>query len=244
MALNFPASPQDGDIYLNYAWDATKGYWKKISGPYYTISDVEPVSPFNGDIWFDSANGVFFFYYVDGDSGQWIEIGGAAGLQGEPGEGLPTGGTTGQYLRKLSDTDYDYEWQTIALTALSALSDVDTTGASDGNALIYDAATSTWVPGEGGSSFAVSDTAPIAPESGDVWYNSSTGKTYIYYVDVDSSQWVEIASTAVGYLETSQLADVSDSTPNDGDILVYNASSGQWEKQQPDVSLGLVIALG
>lgn len=39
---------------------------------------------------------------------------------------------------------------TDAPTALNDLADVDTTGAADGNALVYDAGTSTWVPGEGG----------------------------------------------------------------------------------------------
>ncbi len=35
---------------------------------------------------------------------------GATGAQGDPGEGVPTGGTTGQILAKNSDTNYDTEW--------------------------------------------------------------------------------------------------------------------------------------
>lgn len=34
-----------------------------------------------------------------------------AGPQGEPGLGLPAGGTTGQILQKLSDNDYDTGWR-------------------------------------------------------------------------------------------------------------------------------------
>ena len=37
--------------------------------------------------------------------------------RGKPGEGVPTGGTTGQYLVKVSDTDYDTAWQTINIPA-------------------------------------------------------------------------------------------------------------------------------
>tara|TARA_R100000458_G_scaffold53672_1_gene56166 strand:- start:1418 stop:2416 length:999 start_codon:yes stop_codon:yes gene_type:complete len=34
-------------------------------------------------------------------------------------------------------------------------------------------------------------TAPTTPNSGDTWFDSTSGRTYIYYVDTDSSQWVE-----------------------------------------------------
>ena len=48
---------------------------------------------------------------------------GLTGQQGEPGEGVPIGGTIGQYLRKDSSTDYDTSWDT--LTA-SDITDFDT----------------------------------------------------------------------------------------------------------------------
>jgi hypothetical protein len=35
---------------------------------------------------------------------------GPQGAQGDPGEGVPTGGTTGQVLKKTSNADYDTEW--------------------------------------------------------------------------------------------------------------------------------------
>src|SRR5690606_18891915 len=35
---------------------------------------------------------------------------GTAGAKGDPGEGVPTGGTTGQVLKKASGTDYDTGW--------------------------------------------------------------------------------------------------------------------------------------
>jgi len=39
-----------------------------------------------------------------------------------------------------------------------------------------------------------SPTAPASPTNGDLWYNTNDGSTYIYYTDVDGSQWVEIKS--------------------------------------------------
>lgn len=37
---------------------------------------------------------------------------GDTGPQGDPGPGVPAGGTTGQVLAKASDDDYDTEWVT------------------------------------------------------------------------------------------------------------------------------------
>jgi len=55
-----------------------------------------------------------------------------------------------------------------------------------------------WDPkGGGGASIVISDTAPSSPTAGMLWYESDTGNTYIWYTDVDSSQWVQI-NTAGG----------------------------------------------
>lgn len=39
------------------------------------------------------------------------------GLPGPAGAGFPTGGTEGQVLKKLSDTDYDTEWSSVLVGA-------------------------------------------------------------------------------------------------------------------------------
>jgi hypothetical protein len=39
----------------------------------------------------------------------------------------------------------------------------------------------------------ISSAAPSSPTAGTKWLNTSTGYEYTYYVDVDSSQWIEIA---------------------------------------------------
>lgn len=47
-------------------------------------------------------------------NGEWVDIGevtpGPTGPQGQPGIGVPSGGTTGQVLQKSSGTDYATEW--------------------------------------------------------------------------------------------------------------------------------------
>jgi hypothetical protein len=97
------------------------------------------------------------------------------------------------------------------------------------------------------SKFYVSENAPADPENGEIWLNSSDGTTYIYYVDADSSQWVEIGGNTAQPPTIDALNNVTITSPSDGDILRYNSSSGEWENfvfPEPEVSLGLVIALG
>lgn len=43
------------------------------------------------------------------------------GPQGAPGEGVPTGGSAGQYLRKTSATDFDTAWANIAVSEVTGL---------------------------------------------------------------------------------------------------------------------------
>ena len=38
---------------------------------------------------------------------------------------------------------------------------------------------------------SISNTIPINPVQGDLWYDSTLGRTFIYYVDPDGSQWVD-----------------------------------------------------
>lgn len=74
---------------------------------------------------------------------------------------------------------------------------------------------------------AVSDTAPSSPASGELWYESSTGATFVY----TGSAWVEVGATQGPYVCTST---TRPSTPYEGQliyetdtdrILVYNSSA-------------------
>lgn len=75
--------------------------------------------------------------------------------------------------------------------------EIDVAGAVVGNALVYDG--TKFAPGAGGgsgnASLTVSDTPPVSPDVGDLWFESDTGKTFVYY----DSTWVEIGGdTGVG----------------------------------------------
>jgi hypothetical protein len=78
----------------------------------------------------------------------------------------------------------------------SALADgavaVDTT-----NDAFYFRSSSSWqqVSG-GGASITIADAAPGSPSVGDLWYESDTGNTLVYYGDGSTPQWVEIGHAA------------------------------------------------
>lgn len=59
-----------------------------------------------GDIQSLRINDLGQFEYYDGKSWNLATV----GQQGDPGEGVPTGGLSGQFLRKQSDISYDTEW--------------------------------------------------------------------------------------------------------------------------------------
>lgn len=89
----------------------------------------------------------------------------------------------------------------------------------------------------GGGSMTTSATAPSSPSDGDMWYDTSTGRTYVYYDDGSSQQWVEFgAAPDAGIMHVSSSAP---SSPNAGDMwydtddgttsLYYDdGSSQQW----------------
>ena len=99
---------------------------------------------------------------------------------------------------------------------------------NSGSAL-YFRANDQWVAagtGQGNSSITVSDAPPAGAESGDLWYESDSGKTFVYY----DSFWVEVGgggATGVA-TELSELGDVALSTLANGDVLRYNGSASVW----------------
>ena len=70
--------------------------------------------------------------------------------------------------------------------------------------------------GGGGASVTISDTPPAA-SAGDLWWESDSGRLKIYYQDVDSAQWVDVAPPLAPALSSNAPATAS-STGSAGDI--------------------------
>jgi hypothetical protein len=73
-----------------------------------------------------------------------------------------------------------------------------------------------------------SDTAPVSPSDGDLWYDSVGGRTYVYYDDGDTSQWVDTSPQGSGVSdaisEGNTSAEVID-TGSDGRFVVTTEGS-------------------
>lgn len=74
-ALDFPASPTNGQVYANWIYSTAKGAWqaKPITGKV-TTSATAPSAPSNGDEWFNTNDGNLYVYYTDIDGSQWVQV--------------------------------------------------------------------------------------------------------------------------------------------------------------------------
>ena len=84
------------------------------------------------------------------------------------------------------------------VATLADLTDVSNTAPSTGDFLYWDG--TIWTPSVPATGMPiVSDSAPISPISGQLWFQSSTARTFIYYIDSSSppsSQWVEVGTAS------------------------------------------------
>ena len=94
-------------------------------------------------------------------------------------------------------------------TRLEFLDDVDrNTAKQNGYVLQYSSSVgkfigTSYVPGGGGNvAIAITNVAPTNPQEGNLWYDLDIGRTFIYYTDVDGSQWVD--ANPAGSLTTNE----------------------------------------
>lgn len=81
MALNFPNSPTNGQVYTDvstgnrWAWDSANTCWKSTSAftQSITIAASAPGSPVVGQLWWNQEYGRLLVYYNDGTSTQWVD---------------------------------------------------------------------------------------------------------------------------------------------------------------------------
>lgn len=81
--------------------------------------------------------------------------------------------------------------------------------------------------GSGASSISVSDTAPENPQSGNIWYNSTNGKFFVYVADDDSNQWVQPS-----FPTPTAITDLGISDGTVGQVLTTDGS-GAFTFQDP-----------
>lgn len=82
--------------------------------------------------------------------------------------------------------------------------------------------------------FSVSETAPSNPSIGDFWFKPSALKTYVYYNDGSSNQWVEANPTS----SFTWLEKTSAYTATVGDKIIVDTSSAVTITLPASASLG------
>ena len=70
----------------------------------------------------------------------------------------------------------------------------------------------------GGASVTVAETAPVDPAVGDLWFESDTARTYVYY----DSQWIEVGSSGMA----ATLSSAAPANPIPGEIW-FNQDTAQ-----------------
>lgn len=151
------------------------------------VSDTAPESPSEGSIWFNSETSSLSVYVGT----QWVapiptSVGSLAELQMARGVAIAEFSTDAGLTDASTDT---------VPTESAVKGYVDT-----------QIALLTGLP----ASVVIQDDAPTLPQSGDLWWESSTGRLKIYYDDGTSSQWVD-ATPPIGSntVTTSLIAPVA-----------------------------------
>jgi len=201
------------------------------AGANVSISDSAPSEATIGDLWWKSDEGTLKVYYTDVDGSAWID----ASPGGQGGSGGGGGGTLSNLVEDASpQLGYDLDANTYGIfnagivtathffggglgigintvggNAGYGITTIDFRGAGISTVTPPDAGISTVYleGGGGGANVTTSDTAPISPEDGDLWWKSDVGALKVYYDDGDSQQWVDAAGTQ-GALSDQYVYDV------------------------------------
>ena len=73
----------------------------------------------------------------------------------------------------------------------------------------------------------VSDTPPVSPKNADLWFNSQDGGLLVYYNDVDTAQWVEIAlGSGIDLSQPVHITNTTESTSTSTGALIVDGGAG------------------
>lgn len=79
------------------------------------------------------------------------------------------------------------------------------TDTATGNRYVYNSSVGAWIIAANNVGMSVSSTPPGNVAPGALWYNREIGRTFLYYDDGDSKQWVETVP-ATGFFDSSTVA--------------------------------------
>lgn len=170
-----------------------------------------------------------------------------SGAQGASGQGVPAGGTTGQFLKKTDGTDFNTEWSssTAVVNSINDVNDVTITAAANGEILKWNG--SAWVNSSDYATSAQGALAASATQPGDNISTLTNDSGFItsYTVtegDVTAHQaalsitesQISDLGTYLSNINAESIKDLSDvfssMTPTDGQVLTYDTTNG-WQAE-------------
>jgi len=130
-----PGSATNGDLYFNTVSNKVRYYtqntWQDLGaaagGATVQVSTTIPETATEGKLWYDNDDAHLYVF----DGTYWVEVSiGPVGPAGPTGAGVATAGTTGQYLVKSSNNNYETTWSTLPAASLTSTDVSRLTGAT------------------------------------------------------------------------------------------------------------------
>ena len=139
-------------------------------------------------------------------------------------------GTDGYFLKVNSSASSGIEWSSIpTINNLDDIGDVNVASASVGEYLKYDGME--WISASiSAGGITVSDTAPASPGEGDLWYDSTSLDTFVYYDGV----WVQQNTPPSEIYELGDLVDVNVLNAVENNILQFDGAG--WIAANPTIN--------
>ena len=125
-------------------------------------------------------------------------------------------------------------------TVLEVVGNSNFTGIVTATSFQGDGSNLTNIPASG---ISISTTAPGSPSSGTLWYNSEEGRTFVYYNDGSSAQWVDASpsNASGGSSSGSSTVSIGQTAPGDpssGDLW-YSTDFGRIFVYYDEPTLGI-----
>lgn len=219
MAVNFPNSPSNGDQVtfenVTYTYNATKGVWQS------TTAAANAYSRFlvsgQPQIVAGSANAVFTLVsgtgitltsnnvtdsltISSGNQDAYLQV---ANLQPQ----------LDKYLQVANSTSFA---TTSSLDAYLQVANANFVTQATLDGYLQVANSLSFGVGTGNTSLTQSDAPPGSPSVGDLWFDTSDPKLYVYYSDGSSNQWVQTNPAGSGGSSSSS------SSASTGTIIALN----------------------
>jgi hypothetical protein len=122
----------------------------------------------------------------------------------------------------------------LAPIPLDALSDVVISGVVDKQTLQYELSSLSWKNKVASGGVTATDTKPTSAINGDAWLDTNDGTLYVYYTDVNTSQWIQVVANSalegtilarLGSLESQAIA-YGNPKPN----VIINGAFDIWQR--------------